>query len=51
MTLISHSFIKVTSTIFSDFFFSYLISWLLREVGELRGLKESEMAIQFWNYL
>lgn len=40
MTLISHSFIKVTSTIFSDFFFIYLISWLLREVGELRGLKE-----------
>jgi len=50
MTLISYFFTKVTS-ITSNNFFLLLTTQLLKELGELRGLKENKMAIQFWNYL
>lgn len=48
MTFISHSFIKVTSTIFSDLLFFFLVDYSALKTFD--GLK-SEMAIQFWNYL
>lgn len=39
MTLISHSFIKVTSTIFSDFFFILVDFLALKRGGGVEGLK------------
>lgn len=39
MTLISHSFIKVTSTIFSDFFFILVDFLALTRGGGVEGLK------------